>query len=98
MDDGFLEIKPLGGPCYLGQLYDAKTSSLPPGFSLFKPGDIEPRETDINSTKLKFTEVKSLSDRASSLDVSAELSISILSGAISVASGGSYLNNKQDTC
>jgi hypothetical protein len=97
MDDGFLEIKPLGRPCYLGQLYDAKTSSLLPGFSLFKPGDIEPRKTNINSTKLSFTEVKSLSDRASSLDVSAELSISILSGAISVAGGGSYLNNKQDT-
>jgi hypothetical protein len=97
MEDGFLEIKALGRPCYLGQLYDARTSSLIPAFSLFKEKDITAREGKVTKTNLKFTEVKSLSDRASSLNVSAELSVSIMSGAIGVSGGGSYLNGKVDT-
>ena len=97
MDDRVLEIKALGRPCYLGQLYDAKTSSLLPGFSLFKRSDIQSRESNINSTKFEFAEVNSLSGRASSLDISAELSVSILSGAFSVGGSGAYLSNKQDT-
>lgn len=97
MEDKVLEIKALGRPCFLGQLYDAKTSSLLPGFSLFKRGDIQSRANNVNSTRFEFTEVNSLSDRASSLDVSAELSVSILGGAFSVGGSGAYLSNKQDT-
>ena len=97
MDDRTLEIKALGRPCYLGQLYDAKTSALLPGFSLFKRSDIQCREGNINSTRFEFAEVNSLSDRASSLDVSAELSVSILSGAFSIGGSGAYLSNRQDT-
>ena len=97
MDDRILEIKALGRPCYLGQLYDARTSSLLPGFSLFKRGDIQYREGNINSTKFEFAEVNSLSDRASSLDISSELSVSILSGAFSIGGSGAYLSNRQDT-
>jgi hypothetical protein len=97
MEEKILEIKALGRPCYLGQLYDAKTSSLLPGFSLFKPSEIQSRENNIHSTKFEFTEVNSHSDRASSLDVSAELSVSILSGSLSVGGSGAYLSNKQDT-
>jgi len=97
MEDRVLEIKALGRPCYPGQLYDATTSSLLPGFSLFKDSDIKLRTNNINSTKFEFTEVNSLSDRASSLDVSTELSVSILSGAFSVGGSGAYLSNKQDT-
>ena len=97
MEDKVLEIKALGRPCFLGQLYDAKTSSLLQGFSLFKRSDIQSRANNVNSTKFEFTEVNSLSDRASSLDVSAELSVSILSGSFSVGGSGAYLSNKQDT-
>ena len=97
MEDKVLEIKALGRPCFLGQLYDAKTSSLLPGFSLFKRSDIQSRANNVNSTKFEFTEVHSLSDRADSLDVSAELSVSILSGAFSVGGSGAYISNKQDT-
>src|SRR5258706_576007 len=97
MEDKVLEIKALGRPCFLGQLYDAKTSSLLPGFSLFKRSDIQSRASNVNSTKFDFTEVNSHSDRASSLDVSVEMSVSILSGAFSVGGSGAYLSNKQDT-
>jgi len=97
MEGKVLEIKALGRPCFLGQLYDAKTSSLLPGFSPFKRSDIQSRTNNVNSTKFEFTEVNSLSDRASSLNVSAELSVSILSGAFNVGGSGAYLSNKQDT-
>jgi len=50
MEDKVLEIKVLGRPCFPDPLYDAKTSSLLPGFSLFKRSDIQSRANNINST------------------------------------------------
>jgi hypothetical protein len=40
MTDDILEIKALDRLCYLGQIYNARTSSFLPGFSLFKENDI----------------------------------------------------------
>ena len=77
MEDKVLEIKALEIPCSLGQLYDAKTSSLLPRFSLFKRSDIQSRANNVNSAKFEFTEVHNLSDRADSLDVSVELSVAL---------------------
>ena len=65
--------------------------------ALFKRSDIQSGDNDVNSTKFEFTEVNSLSDRASSLYVSAELTVSILSGAFSVGGSGAYTSNKQGT-
>ena len=48
-------------------------------------------------TVFEFTEVNSLSDWASSLYVSAELTVSIVSGACSVGGSGAYTSNKQGT-
>jgi hypothetical protein len=63
-DDWLLRIKSLGRPWYLGEL---KTGSSLPGFSTGECGDIEPK----NYVRIHRSEQRS--DRASSLDVSAEL-------------------------
>jgi hypothetical protein len=97
MERNILEIKALGRPCYLGQLYNARTSSFIPGFSLFKENDIKAREVEVTNTTLKFKEVKGLSDRTSSLGISSELSVSIAGGLVGASGVGSYLNSKHDT-
>ncbi|KAJ6594418.1 hypothetical protein B0H19DRAFT_1205591 [Mycena capillaripes] len=97
MNDRFLTIDNLGRNSYLGQLYDAKTSTLLPSFSLYKSDDIKPRKADAKNVKIEVHKIRSFSDRANSLDVSAQLSVSILCGAISVSGSGSYLKSKQDT-
>lgn len=98
MNDAFIEISALGRSAYLGQLYDAKNSQLLPGFSLYGAEALKtPRKTTIESTTFKLQEVKNFSDRAKSLDISAQLSVTIMGGAITISGGGSYLSKQVDT-
>ena len=91
-----LVIQALGRPSYLGQLYDATTSTLISGFNLFHRQDASSAtvQTSVASTTVDFREVRSLMDRARSLDISASLSLSILGGAIELSGIGSYLDSK----
>lgn len=83
----------------LGQLYDAKTSILLLGFCLYKTESAKKKtlKTTVESTKFWLNEIKNIPDHAKSLDISAQLSVSILRGAVTICRGGSYLNKQQDT-
>ncbi|VDC07469.1 unnamed protein product [Peniophora sp. CBMAI 1063] len=98
MSDNFIEIRVLGGEqCYLGQLYDTRTSALLPGHALYKNSDIRPRQTSAKSTKIHLVAINSFSDRASSLNISAQLSLAVLAGLINANGSGSFLTSHDDT-
>ncbi|KAJ6517114.1 hypothetical protein DFH09DRAFT_1430860 [Mycena vulgaris] len=92
-----LEVNALGRPCELGQLYDSRSGQFLPGLFLFRSALIQPRVAAAKSTKSSILEVKNFSDRAATLDVSASLSLSILSGMVTVNGTASYLSASQDT-
>ncbi|KIJ48655.1 hypothetical protein M422DRAFT_247513 [Sphaerobolus stellatus SS14] len=96
---GAHQIQALGRSSYLGQLYDARTSTLLPGFRLFSAEQIKNNFNTVNVNKSTTSqhEVRSINDRSSSLNVSAELEVTILGGAITIGGSGSYLNSKEDT-
>lgn len=91
-----LVVQALGRPSYLGQLYNATTPTLFSGFNLFHRQDMASAsvEASVSSTTVDFKEVRSLMDRARSLDISASLSVSILGGGIELSGMGSYLDSK----
>ena len=93
-----LEIKALERPIQLGQLYDATTSTFRNEF-LFNRAKAATTIHTIpkRSTEFEYKEVKSLEDRAHTLQISASISVSILSGAISIGGYGSYLDRSKDT-
>ncbi|KIP04152.1 hypothetical protein PHLGIDRAFT_25750 [Phlebiopsis gigantea 11061_1 CR5-6] len=93
-----LTVQALGRPSYLGQLYDATTSTFISGFSFIHRQDVTSASiiTPVPSTIVDFKEIKSMMDRARSLDLSASLSLSILGGAIDLRGIGSYLENKHE--
>ncbi|KAF8320498.1 hypothetical protein DL93DRAFT_2164098 [Clavulina sp. PMI_390] len=97
MNDSVIQINALGRSVHLGQLYDARKSQLIPSFSLYASDAVEPMVTNTEETKFKLEQVKSFSDRAKTLDISAQLSVTIMSGAITISGGGSYLSKQQDT-
>lgn len=92
-----ITIQALGRPTYLGQLYNATTSALIPGFRLFNTSEIKPIKTAVSSTDIKYEEVKTVKEKANSLNISAQLSVSILSGAIDISGMGSYLKSDSES-
>ncbi|KAJ7629669.1 hypothetical protein DFH06DRAFT_1480233 [Mycena polygramma] len=92
-----VEVNALGRPCELGQLYDSRSGQFLPGLFLFRSALIQPHVAAAKSTKSSILEVKSFSDRAATLDVSASLSLSILCGMVTVNGTASYLSTSQDT-
>ena len=94
-----LAVQALGRPSYLGQLYDATTSTFISGFSFIHRQDVTSASivTPVSSTIVDFKEIRSMMDRARSLDLSASLSLSILGGAIDLRGMGSYLENKHES-
>ncbi|KAJ8522118.1 hypothetical protein ONZ45_g1276 [Pleurotus djamor] len=83
----------LGRAAFLGQLYNGKTEQLL-NTQLFAKNVIDEniKEDTIANTSLSFTDVKSQSDRSKSLKISAELSLSIMGGMISLAGSGEYVD------
>ena len=93
-----LEIKALERPIQLGQLYDATTSTFWNEFLFNRAKAVATINTiPKQSTEFEYKEVKSLEDRAHTLQISASISVSILSGAISIGGYGSYLDRSKDT-
>ncbi|KAG7090682.1 hypothetical protein E1B28_009780 [Marasmius oreades] len=92
-----ITIQALGRHCYLGQLYNATSTTLIPGFRLFNTSDIKLIKTSASSTDVKYEEVKSLREKVNLLNISAQLSVSILSGAIDISGMGSYLQNDKES-
>ncbi|GJE92657.1 hypothetical protein PsYK624_088120 [Phanerochaete sordida] len=91
-----LTIQALGRASYLGQLYDATSSTLISGFRLFLEKDIKPVtiRQEVKNTRNTYDEVNSVMARANSLGIDASLSLSIMGGAITVGGMGSYLDSK----
>lgn len=93
-----LEIKALEQPIQLGQLYDATTSTFWNEFLFNRAKAVVTINTiPKQSTEFEYKEVKSLKDRAHTLQISASISVSILSGAILIGGYGSYLDQSKDT-
>ncbi|KAK2459513.1 hypothetical protein APHAL10511_008455 [Amanita phalloides] len=92
-----IQIQPLGKPVYLGQLYDATTSTFL-NENLFDPIQmILSTPEPASGINYDYQEVKSLESRAGTLDISASLAVSILSGAFIAAGMGSYLDRRDDS-
>ncbi|KAF9464253.1 hypothetical protein BDZ94DRAFT_503933 [Collybia nuda] len=91
-----LEVQALGRPCVLGQLYNATTSKFM-NEHLFYANKVTPVSTPHQTEESFLVEVKSLEDRAKTLDVSASLSVSIMGGAITISGYGGYLNRNEDS-
>ncbi|KAF9459247.1 hypothetical protein BDZ94DRAFT_1050947 [Collybia nuda] len=88
-----MEVQALGRPCILGQLYNAAASEFvnKQFFLVDKVKTIVvPHQTEESFLK----EVKSLEDRARTLNISASLTINIL--GFSIGTYGSYLDRKED--
>ncbi|THU80167.1 hypothetical protein K435DRAFT_505007 [Dendrothele bispora CBS 962.96] len=96
---GTHRIQALSRGAYLAQLYDARTGTLIPGFRLFQANEITKNShiVALNTSNITHKEVKSINDRTSSLNISAQIEVSILGGAITIGGSGSYLNSKEDT-
>ncbi|KAF8634982.1 hypothetical protein AX17_004056 [Amanita inopinata Kibby_2008] len=90
-----LEIQGLGRAVSLGQLYNASTSSFLNDF-LFHRDKIVSKKIPKKVTDFEYKEVRSLEDRADSLEISASLSVSLLCGLIDIGGYGSYLERNKD--
>ncbi|KAF8345158.1 hypothetical protein F5887DRAFT_1282888 [Amanita rubescens] len=92
-----IQIQPLGKPVYLGQLYDATTSTFI-NENLFDPTQLVLSKPEpASGISYDYREIKSLESRAHSLNISASLSVSILSGALAVDGYRSYLDRADDS-
>jgi len=92
-----IQIQPLGKPVYLGQLYNATTSTFI-NENLFDPTQLVLSKPEpASGISYDYREIKSLESRAHSLGVSASLSVSVLSGALAVDGYGSYLDRADDS-
>ncbi|PBK60446.1 hypothetical protein ARMSODRAFT_727433 [Armillaria solidipes] len=100
MDDKsgeFITTQALSRSCVLGQLYDARSNNILPGFRLFHEKDIVPTKVDVRKSAIDYKEIRNTRDRAHSLNISASLEVSILGGSITIGGMGSYLNSTSET-
>ncbi|KAJ8522110.1 hypothetical protein ONZ45_g1290 [Pleurotus djamor] len=83
----------LGRAAFLGQLYNGKTEQLL-NSQLFAREVLSANtlEDSIANTSLSFTDVKTQSDRSKSLKITAEISLSIMSGMIKLSGSGEYVD------
>ncbi|XP_066563569.1 cytolytic toxin-beta-like [Amia ocellicauda] len=94
-----VELATLGQPFHLGMLYDCQSDSLIPGITLWELNKIRD-SIDIRSQRNTYFQVimvDSIEEKASSLDVSASLKVSLLGGMISVKGSASYFNDSKSS-
>ncbi|KAK6471014.1 stonustoxin subunit alpha-like [Huso huso] len=94
-----VELATLGRPFRLGMLYDCRSDSLVPGITLWELNKIRD-SIDIRSqrnTNFQVIMSDSIEEKASSLDVSASLKLSLLGGMISVKGSASYFNDSKSS-
>lgn len=93
MADQEVVVQALGRPSFLGQLYSASETTLL-NISLFSSEAIDSATVAIPSprTETSFKEVRSTKDRADLLDVSANVSVSLLGGTVKLKGFGKYLD------
>ncbi|KAJ3846969.1 hypothetical protein EV368DRAFT_51990 [Lentinula lateritia] len=90
-----MDLPALGRPAFLGQLYNATSERLM-NEQLFAEDVVKRVQVVPNpSNSLKFKDINTISDRANALDITAELSVSILSGMIDLKGSGQYLDTSK---
>ncbi|KAK0432849.1 hypothetical protein EV421DRAFT_1846988 [Armillaria borealis] len=93
----FITTQALSRSCVLGQLYDARSNNILPGFRLFHEKDIVPTKVDVRKSAIDYKEIRNTRDRAHSPNISASLEVSILGGSVTIGGMCSYLNSTSET-
>ncbi|KAL6481717.1 hypothetical protein MHYP_G00097970 [Metynnis hypsauchen] len=97
MEPKVIEIAALGRALYPGMLYDCRSDSIIPGFTLWDKASLT-QDLDVRrkpSTDLKFSASDSLSEKASLLDVNASLKASFLGDMVKVGGSAKYLRDQK---
>uniref|UniRef100_A0A1I8FXQ9 SERPIN domain-containing protein n=1 Tax=Macrostomum lignano TaxID=282301 RepID=A0A1I8FXQ9_9PLAT len=94
-----LRIPGLGRSFTLGSLYNTKTNELIQGIKIFSREELENMvcKHRNDSMECEFVKENSMSDRAKNLDISGELSLSLLSGFITASGTGRHLTDSKQT-
>jgi len=92
------DIPTLGRPVLLGELYSVYSDQFIPGFSLWKPEDIEKTKRIVYhpGSKTEFSADNSREKKFDLLKVTAELSVSVEAGMVTVDGSATYLNPDHD--
>ena len=92
-----LEIPSLGKPFCLGMLYNAYSETIIPGKSLWdsKTLDSAKKVVQQTSTKSDYFAESTFGAKTSSLNIEANLKISLLAGMIEVGGAAEYLNDEK---
>ena len=91
-----MQIQAIGRPFELGMLYDCRSDTLIPGITLWSKDKLEKDLTvkKESTQSMKIEASDSLSDKASLLNVEANLKLSFLGGLISVSGSAKYLDDR----
>ena len=89
------KIPALGRIHPLGCLYSAHKEQFYPALNMFVGEITEEQydETDIYATDISYSMTNSVSDKIESLDISGEVSLSLMAGMVKVAGSASYINS-----
>ncbi|XP_032624843.1 stonustoxin subunit alpha-like [Chelonoidis abingdonii] len=92
-----IEMPALGRPFQLGMLYDCRKDSLIPGITLW---DLETLQNNVDAKPQSKTEFQIIAsdttdDKTSSLNVTASLKASFLSGLVEVSGSAKYLSDNK---
>lgn len=89
-----LDTPTLGRPVLLGELYDQRKSQFL-GVQLYDKAKMDDATTsiNINYTDLSLRMSNTFKDKASVIDINAELSVQILCGLVKVKGSAAYLND-----
>ncbi|KAK8735621.1 hypothetical protein OTU49_005472 [Cherax quadricarinatus] len=91
-----LSIPALGRPFCLGMLYDCRNDQLIQGVSLWDTSTLEEKTVlRLTNTDSRIIASDSLEDKASALDINANLKLSFLGGLFHVSGSGKYLHNEK---
>jgi hypothetical protein len=94
MDDEVIKLRVLGRTPFLGEAYDIRRDLLTSSI-IFTDEAIRNHETSepAISSNVEYKQCKSISEKASFLDVSAHLKLSVLGGLVNVKGSGSFLKD-----
>ena len=85
LDEVKRNVPVLSGTVFVGQLYDGSRDQIIEGFSLWKKDLMIITESDVQSTDTDVTMESNINDRMNSMDITAGLKLSFLSGIVSVS-------------
>ena len=94
---GSLRIKALGRPMFLGTLYDRRNDKFVHGKTLWSADKLT-KGTSVKlqpSTNYELTASQGINERASLLDINAQLKLSFLSGLVEVQGSAGFLMDKK---